>query len=63
MAYTCDVTVYFRGGQPDRTVYIGEDRKARDQDHAVLLAKMDMQAKGWDLKLVDSVHVTGGKER
>lgn len=58
MAYTCDVTMCFRG-QPGHTVFIGEDRKARDQEHAILLAKLDTQAKGWDLRLLDEVHVTG----
>ena len=58
MSYSCDVHLYFHG-QPGRTLHIGEDRKARDREHAISLAKLDTQAKGWDLKKLDEVVVTG----
>lgn len=59
MAFSCDVVMYFVG-QPKFQAYIGPDRKAKTPEHAVALAKLDAQAKGWDLKRLDEVQVVGG---
>lgn len=55
--YSCDVTLYFNG-QPNVTRFID---RARDVEHAINLAKLDAQAKGWDLKKLSEVHTSGGK--
>lgn len=59
MSYSCDVTMRFSNGQPAKTVFIGHDRKARDKEHAIELAKLDTGAKGWDMRRCDSIETTG----
>lgn len=55
--YSCDVTLYFTG-QPNVTKFIS---LAKDKDHAIRLAKLDAQARGWDLKKLSEVHTSGGR--
>lgn len=52
----CDVTSYFRGGQPAKTIQVF---RAKDVEHAKRLALLDCQAKGWNIKLLDEQTVTG----
>lgn len=59
MAFSCDVVLYFRG-QPSKQMYIGPGDKARDEAHAVELAKLNAASKGWDLSKLDEVVVIGG---
>lgn len=59
MAFSCDVVLYFFH-QPSKQVYIGPDRKARDEQHAVELAKLDAGSKGWDLRKLNEVVIIGG---
>lgn len=56
-SYSCDVTLYFNG-QPNVTKFI---ERARDEHHAITIAKLDAQARGWDLKKLAEVHTSGGK--
>lgn len=57
LVYSCDVTLYFNG-QPGVTKFID---RAKDKDHAISLAKLDAQARGWDLKKLVEVHTSGGR--
>lgn len=59
MAFSCDVVLVFNG-QPKKTIYIGPERKAKSQEHAVALAKLDAESQGWDLKCLDNVDIVGG---
>jgi hypothetical protein len=59
MSNSYDITLRFSNGQPSKTVFIGEDRKARDAQHAVTLAKLDTSAKGWDMRYCDEVFIVG----
>lgn len=63
MAFVCDVAVWFRNNSPSRQVYIGHDRKARDEQHAIKLALYDLQAKGYNTNRdnIDEILVMGGK--
>lgn len=54
-----DITLRFDNGQPSYTIHIGTDRKARDAEHAVTLAKLDVSARGWDIKHCDEVFIVG----
>lgn len=64
MAYVCDVAIWFNDRSPSRQVYIGSDRRARDQEHAIQLALFDVQAKGHNIKKenINEVFVMGGHD-
>lgn len=63
MAFVCDVAVWFNDRSPSRQIYIGEDRKARDEQHAITLALLDIQAKGYNIRKenINEVFVMGGR--
>lgn len=56
---SCDVHLHFDNGQPSYTCYIGEADRASDKKHAIRLAKLNAQAKGWDIRHCDEAVVTG----
>lgn len=64
MAYVCDVAIWFNDRSPSRQVYIGADRRARDEEHAIQLALYDVQAKGHNIKKenINEVFVMGGHD-
>lgn len=64
MAYVCDVAIWFNDRSPSRQVYIGSDRHARDEEHAIQLALYDVQAKGYNIKKenINEVFVMGGRD-
>lgn len=59
MSFSCDVVLYFRG-QPTKQINIPPYDKARDEAHAIELAKLNAASKGWDLKRLDEVVIIGG---
>lgn len=45
-SYSADIVLYFEG-QPSKQQHI---QHARDREHAIQLAIMNAQAKGWDIR-------------